>query len=111
MSRLYYACFYAVSALLKNGIASKTHAGAIKMFGLHFIQNGIIDNELGKFYNIIFGKRQTGDYTDFVTNGSQANLLANFTSWMFLCKDGLNYCVVGSPDHKKISDIYAIMKH
>lgn len=37
------------------------------MFGLHFIKNGLIDKELGKFYSDIFDKRQTGDYDDYVT--------------------------------------------
>ncbi|WP_373518646.1 HEPN domain-containing protein [Pricia sp.] len=67
VSRLYYACFYAVSALLiKNGIASKTHSGTRKMFILHFIKTEIIEKELGKFYSDIFNERQTSDYSDFI---------------------------------------------
>jgi uncharacterized protein (UPF0332 family) len=41
VNRLYYACFYAVSALLVDkGISVKTHAGVRQMFGLHFISTG-----------------------------------------------------------------------
>ena len=67
MNRLYYACFYAVSALLLDkGIESKTHSGTKQMFGLHFIKTGIISEESGNFYAVIFNLRQTGDYDDFV---------------------------------------------
>jgi uncharacterized protein (UPF0332 family) len=67
INRLYYACYYAVIALLlKNNIAAQTHGGVRQMFGLHFIKTGVIDNDLGKFYTDIFDKRQTGDYSDFV---------------------------------------------
>jgi len=68
VNRLYYACYYAVIALLvKNEIKAQTHAGARQMFGLHFVKTGLVDKELGKFYSDIFDKRQTGDYDDFVT--------------------------------------------
>ena len=67
INRLYYACYYAVIALLVNNeIKAQTHAGVRQMFGLHFIKNGLISKELGKFYTDIFDKRQTGDYDDFV---------------------------------------------
>lgn len=40
-NRMYYACFYAVSALLmKYEIYASTHSGTIQMFGKHFIVNG-----------------------------------------------------------------------
>ncbi|MCD4833135.1 MAG: HEPN domain-containing protein [Bacteroidales bacterium] len=67
VNRLYYACYYAVIALLvKNKIEAQTHGGVRQMFGLHFIKTGLIDKELGKYYSDIFDKRQTGDYDDFV---------------------------------------------
>ncbi len=67
VNRLYYACYYAVIALLvSNEITAQTHAGVRQMFGLHFIKSGLIDKELGKFYTDIFDKRQSGDYDDFV---------------------------------------------
>lgn len=66
VNRIYYACYYAVSALLiKNDIQAQTHAGTRRMFGLHFIKTGIVDQKSGKFYANLFNKRQTGDYEDF----------------------------------------------
>jgi uncharacterized protein (UPF0332 family) len=67
VNRLYYACFYAVNALLLlNDISTKTHAGSIKMFGLHFINTGIIQRTTGDFYSKIFTMRNKGDYEDYV---------------------------------------------
>lgn len=67
INRLYYACYYAVSALLlKNNIGAQSHSGTRLMFGLHFIKTGTIPKELGKFYTEIFDLRHTGDYDDFI---------------------------------------------
>ncbi|HXL58252.1 MAG TPA: HEPN domain-containing protein [Chitinophagaceae bacterium] len=66
VNRIYYACFYAVTALLiKNGLNTQTHAGTRQMFGLHFVKTAIIAKESGNFYTDIFDLRQTGDYEDF----------------------------------------------
>ncbi|MBR7085971.1 MAG: HEPN domain-containing protein, partial [Prevotella sp.] len=44
-NRYYYACFHAVQALfIHNGLASKTHSGMLRQFGLHFIKTGIIED-------------------------------------------------------------------
>jgi len=67
VNRLYYACYYAVSALLaQKDINAQTHAGVRQMFGLHFIKTELISKDLGKFYSEIFDKRLTGDYDDFI---------------------------------------------
>jgi len=67
VNRLYYACYYAVIALLINkGINAQTHAGVRQMFGLHFIKTGLMDKELGRYFSDIFDKRLTGDYDDFI---------------------------------------------
>ena len=65
VNRLYYACFYAVIALLlKNGIETQTHDGTRTQFGLHFIKPGIIAKDFGKLYTKLFDFRQKGDYGD-----------------------------------------------
>jgi uncharacterized protein (UPF0332 family) len=65
VNRLYYSCFYAViSLLIKNDMEAKTHDGVRSLFGLHFINTGIIDKKYGKFYSILFDYRQKGDYGD-----------------------------------------------
>ena len=67
INRLYYACFYAVQALLvKHGIFSATHAGVKTMLSLHFVSKGVIDVEYGKTFSRLFEIRHSGDYDDFV---------------------------------------------
>jgi uncharacterized protein (UPF0332 family) len=67
INRLYYACYYAVIALLiDKEIQPETHKGVRQMFGLHFIKTGVIDNSLGKFFTDIYDMRQTGDYDDYI---------------------------------------------
>ena len=67
INRIYYACYYAVSALLlRNGLTPQSHSGTRQMFGLHFIKSGIISKDFGKFYSDIFDMRHSGDYDDFI---------------------------------------------
>lgn len=67
INRMYYSCFYAVTALLLNsGIDTKTHSGVKQQFGLHFIVSGKLAKELGIAYNNLFQMRQKGDYEDFI---------------------------------------------
>ena len=67
VNRLYYACYYAVSALLvANGYNTQSHAGAKTMLGLHFVSNGKLSKEFGKTFSRLFEIRHSGDYDDFV---------------------------------------------
>jgi uncharacterized protein (UPF0332 family) len=67
VNRLYYSCFYAVTALLADqNIDVQSHSGARQMFSLHFIKTGKIDPESGRFLGRLFGLRQIGDYDDFI---------------------------------------------
>ncbi len=69
VNRMYYACFYAVSALLiAYQIEVKSHDGTRQKFGQHFVLTGIVPKEFGKFYRMIFEKRSAGDYDDFITH-------------------------------------------
>ena len=69
INRMYYACFYAVSALLvANQIEVKSHDGTRQKFGQHFVLTGIVPKDMGKFYRVIFDKRSAGDYEDFITH-------------------------------------------
>ena len=66
INRMYYACFYAVSALLiKYGVESSSHSGIRQQFGQLFVKTGKFDKELAKHYADLFEKRQKGDYNDF----------------------------------------------
>ena len=65
INRLYYTCYYAVSALLlKQGISTQTHTGLKTQFNLHFVKTGIIEKEFGKLYVSLMDWRQKGDYGD-----------------------------------------------
>jgi uncharacterized protein (UPF0332 family) len=65
INRLYYTCYYAVSALLlKNDIATQTHSGLKTQFNLHFIKTGLISKDFGKLYSDLMDWRQKGDYGD-----------------------------------------------
>ncbi len=67
VNRIYYACFYAVNALLiRKQIQARKHSGVIQMFNLHFIHTGLLSKEYGKFYTTHFDMRQSGDYMDHV---------------------------------------------
>ena len=67
VNRLYYAAYYAVSALmLANGITATSHAGTKTMLSLHFVRTGQLDVEHGKTFLTLFENRQSGDYEDFV---------------------------------------------
>jgi uncharacterized protein (UPF0332 family) len=66
INRMYYACFYAVGALLvKHGIDVSSHSGTRQKFGQLFVKTGKVDKELAKHYTDLFEKRHKGDYNDF----------------------------------------------
>jgi uncharacterized protein len=66
MNRLYYACFYAASALLyANNLSSSKHSGVRALFGRHFVKEGIVPTCMGEIYNDLYEYRQESDYKDF----------------------------------------------
>lgn len=66
INRMYYACFYAVSALLaKDRIDVSSHSGVRQKFGENFVKTGLIDRDLAKHFTELFEKRHKGDYNDF----------------------------------------------
>lgn len=67
VNRLYYACYYAASALmLSERLDATTHKGIHRQLGLHFILSGKLDPYFGSIYSRLFNARQSGDYEDFV---------------------------------------------
>lgn len=63
VSRLYYAMFYSVEALLlTEGLSFSSHKGVIAAFGKHFIKSGLFPKEMGKELDRAFEKRQLSDY-------------------------------------------------
>jgi uncharacterized protein (UPF0332 family) len=66
VNRLYYACFFAVNALLISRlIETKTHEGALRMLSLHFTKTQKLSIGLNRFYVDLFDSRKSGDYADF----------------------------------------------
>lgn len=67
VNRLYYACFYAVSALLAAlGLSSSKHTGMRSLFNQHFVKTGKVPKDLTQIYNDLFERGLEGDYIDFV---------------------------------------------
>ena len=67
VNRLYYACFYAVSALLaRQGLSSSKHSGVRSLFNKEYVKPGKVPKSLARIYNDLFERRQEGDYIDFV---------------------------------------------
>ncbi len=64
-NRLYYAVYYASSALIVNaGLAAKSHEGTIGMIGQHYVRTGILSKEDGLLLARLQNMRHTGDYDD-----------------------------------------------
>lgn len=65
INRLYYAAYYAITALLLHSdLRATTHNGTKSLFSEHFIKTGVFSQEVGKMYSQLFTWRQKGDYTD-----------------------------------------------
>ena len=66
VNRLYYACFYAVSALLLTKKISTSKHGYLRLL-MHreFVKTGLIPEELGRHFDLLFDSRLEGDYADF----------------------------------------------
>ena len=66
-NRLYYACYYAVTALLmKHGHVGRTHGGVIGLFGKYFVMTDIVSKEQNKLYTKLFDLRLGSDYSDWI---------------------------------------------
>ena len=67
VNRIYYACFYVVSALLlTEGLHSAKHAGVRSLFDQHWIKPGRLPVKMSHFYRDLFKYRQQGDYQHLI---------------------------------------------
>lgn len=65
INRLYYASYYAVTALLLDAdLFTSTHNGVKSNFTEQFIKTNILEKGYGKMYSQLFTWRQKGDYDD-----------------------------------------------
>jgi uncharacterized protein (UPF0332 family) len=68
VNRLYYACFYVVTALLlRDGKQFARHSAVKSEFGRTYIKPGRLDVKWNKFYQKLFDDRQEGDYIPTTT--------------------------------------------
>ena len=77
-NRLYYALFYMIAALLLDkDIQFKSHAGAIRAIGLHFVSKGLLTSEEGSLISRLQNMRSSGDYDDLF-NWTEENVAPMF---------------------------------
>jgi uncharacterized protein (UPF0332 family) len=63
VNRLYYTCFYAVTALLlKDDKQFARHSAVKAEFSRSYIKSGRVDVKWSSFYQKLFDDRQEGDY-------------------------------------------------
>ena len=64
-NRLYYAAYYASSALLLyKGFSVKTHEGTNVMIHREFVKTGILEPKEGELLSRLQAMRHSGDYDD-----------------------------------------------
>ena len=67
VNRLYYACFYAVSALLlTRNFSTSKHGYLRSLMHREFVKTGLIPKDLSRHFDVLFNSRLEGDYADFI---------------------------------------------
>lgn len=63
VSRAYYAMYHAARAVLfiKN-VDPHKHSGVVRMFGLYYVQPGVVEKKYGKAFSYIKELREKCDY-------------------------------------------------
>lgn len=68
VNRLYYGCFYAVTALLlTSGQQFTRHSAVMSEFNRAYVKTGKVDVAWSKFYQKLFADRQESDYIPTAT--------------------------------------------
>ncbi len=66
-NRMYYALYYAASALLINDAHMvSTHRGVLSQLNQYYVREGLLSKEDGHLFGRIFAFRQGSDYDDFI---------------------------------------------
>ena len=66
-NRLYYALYYAASALLlSKDIITKRHSGLMSQIHLNFVKTGLLSPDEGALFKVMFSLRHEDDYEDFI---------------------------------------------
>lgn len=63
VSRLYYALLYTIrGVLLSKGLEPKSHEGALRLFGLHFVKQGLFHPKDSHLFSKLMKYREEADY-------------------------------------------------
>ena len=63
ISRLYYFILYNVRALLlSKGLEPRSHDGALRLLGMHFVREGLIDKRAAQVFSKLMKFREEADY-------------------------------------------------
>jgi uncharacterized protein (UPF0332 family) len=63
ISRLYYSLLHTVRALLlTKGFEPKSHEGTLRLFGLHFVREGIFQTKVSHVFSRLMKYREEADY-------------------------------------------------
>jgi len=68
VSRLYYSLLYFVRGLLlTEGLEPKSHEGALRLFGLHFVKKGLFEAGDSHIFSKLMKYREEADYNPSYT--------------------------------------------
>lgn len=63
VSKLYYSLLYSIRALLlTEGLEPKSHEGALRLFGLHFVKPGAFEAKDSHIFSKLMKFREEADY-------------------------------------------------
>jgi len=63
VSRLYYFLLYHIRALLlTKGLEARSHEGALRLFGLHFVKEGLFQTKVSHIFTKLMKYREEADY-------------------------------------------------
>lgn len=68
VSKLYYSLLYCIRALLlTKGLEPKSHEGALRLFGLHFVKPGSFEARDSHIFSKLMKYREEADYNPSYT--------------------------------------------
>jgi len=63
VAKLYYSLLYMVRAmLLTKGLEPRSHEGALRLFGLHFVKRGVFEAKDSHVFSKLMKYREEADY-------------------------------------------------
>jgi len=72
ISKLYYSLLYSVRGLLlTKGLEPKSHEGALRLFGLHFVKPGTFKAKDSHIFSKLMKYREEADYNPSYTFASE----------------------------------------